>query len=169
LSSRRVSQRPVRVGDVGVVMDLSIHDIDIVRFLLKEEPVEVYAIAGSLKHVYEDYAHLTLKLPSAVGFIESNWLTPYKVRKLVVTCTEGIATLDYISQQLTIEDSSGSFTPSFKWEEPLKIELQSFVSALLSNKEFEVSGVDGYRAVRIAEAALRSASQGSPVKVSFSI
>jgi len=169
MSSRRVSMWPARVGDVGVVKDLAIHDIDVMRYLVEEEPFEVYAVAGSLRHTYEDYAHMVLKFPREVGFIESNWLTPHKVRKLIVTCTEGIVTLDYISQQVTIEDSSGTYTPSYRWEEPLKLELQSFVSSLLNNRGFEVDGVDGYRALCIAEAALRSASLGSAVSVLYDI
>lgn len=168
LSSRRVSMWPVRIGDVGVVKDLAIHDIDVMRFLLNKEPTEVYAVAGSLRHTYEDYAHIILKFASKeAGFIEANWLTPHKVRKLIVTCTEGIITLDYITQQVTIEDSRGSHTPAFQWQEPLKLELQSFVNSLLENRKFEVDGKDGYRALSIAEAALKSAVQGSSVKVGY--
>ena len=167
MSSRRVSMWPVRIGDVGVVKDLAIHDIDVMRYLTEDEPLEVYAVAGKLRHVYEDYAHIVLKFPREVGFIESNWLTPHKVRKLIVTCTDGIVTLDYITQEVTIEDSAGTHIPSFKWEEPLRLELQSFVTCLLKGRRFEVDGEDGYRALCIAEAALRSAFQGSTVKVSY--
>ncbi len=168
MSSRRVSMWPVRIGDVGVVKDLAIHDIDVMRYLLNKEPVEVYAVAGSLRHSYEDYAHIVLRFePREVGFIESNWLTPHKVRKLVVTCTDGLITLDYITQQVKIEDSSGIYTPSYTWQEPLKLELQSFIEALLEEKPFVVDGVDGYRSLCIAEAALKSAFDGCVVRISF--
>lgn len=169
MSSRRVSAWPARVGDVGVVKDLAVHDLDVMRYLADEEPREVYAVAGRLKHAYEDYAHIVLKFPSEVGFIEANWLTPRKVRRLTVTCTEGIVTLDYITQEVAVEDEAGMRIPPFKWEEPLKLELQSFVSALLRGGGFEVDGVDGYRALCLAEAALRSASSGSAVEVRYSL
>lgn len=167
-SSKRVSMWPTRVGDVGVVKDLAIHDVDVMRYLLNKEPMEVYAIVGSLKRSFEEYAHIILKFPPReVGFIESNWLTPYKVRKLIVTCTGGIITLDYITQQVTIDDSRGSYTPYFQWEEPLRLELQNFVNSLLRKEKFEVEGRDGYRALRIVEDALTSASQRTPVKIIY--
>lgn len=168
LHSRRTSEPP-SYSDVGVVLDLAVHDIDVVRYLLGEEPSEVYAVASRLRRAHEDYACLILKSPSAAVLVEASWTSPRKERSLAVYCSGGAIYLDYASQRLTIEDPSGSFTPSLRQEELLKAELQSFVSSLLSGVRPEVDGVDGYRAVCVAEAALRSASLGAPVRVSYSL
>jgi len=82
-TAKRVSKWPQRIGDVGVVKDTAIHDIDIMRFIFNEEPVAVYARAGTLQHEkFEDYAQIMLAFPNnKTAFLEANWLTPYKVRK----------------------------------------------------------------------------------------
>ncbi len=168
ISTRRVSRWPQRIGDVGVIKDLAIHDIDIVRYLTNDEPLEVYAIAGSLRHTYEDYANIVMKLGNGVvAFIEANWLTPRKIRSLTITGSEGVITLDYITQEITIENSEYLIKPSVKWEEPLKRELMHFVEAISEDKNFKVTAIDGYKALLIAEASLASATTGKPVKVKY--
>jgi len=52
--TRHVSRRPLRIGDVGVVKDLAIHDIDIVNQLFEEMPRSVFASAGNIAHSFED-------------------------------------------------------------------------------------------------------------------
>jgi UDP-N-acetylglucosamine 3-dehydrogenase len=81
-TAKRVSKWPQRIGDIGVVKDTAIHDIDIVRFLFNEDPISVYARAGSLQHErFEDYAQIMLAFSNGKSaFLESNWLTPYKIR-----------------------------------------------------------------------------------------
>ncbi|MCX8171626.1 MAG: Gfo/Idh/MocA family oxidoreductase, partial [Candidatus Bathyarchaeota archaeon] len=141
--------------------------IDVIRYLLNEEPVAVYARAGCLRHKnFEDYAQIMLSFSSGKSaFIESNWLTPYKVRKLTITGSEAIINLDYITQEITIETSGETLTPRYEWEEPLKKELQHFVSCILSDEEPLVTGVDGLRALKIAEAALKSAAEGRIIHI----
>jgi len=167
-TARRVSKWPQRIGDIGVVKDTAIHDIDIVRFLFNEDPSIVYARAGSLQHKdIEDYAQIMLAFSSGKSaFIEANWLTPYKIRKLIVTGSEAIISLDYITQEMTIETSGQTLTPRFDWEEPLKLELQDFVNAILDDRKPSVSGIDGVKALKVAEAALKSAGSGRVVRIS---
>lgn len=170
ISSKRVSRWPVRIGDVGVVKDLAIHDVDIMRFLTNKDPVEVYAIAGRIHHKYEDYANIILKfkgLPTA--FIEVNWLTPRKTRKLIVTGSDGIITLDYITQEITIANSNGAFTPTTEWKEPLKRELDHFIKVILGEEKPIVNGRDGLIAVYICEMILKSASTGKVLELKPSI
>ena len=60
-TAKRVSQWPERIGDVGVVKDTAIHDIDVMRFISNEDPVTVYAKMGSMSHKkFEDYAQIML-------------------------------------------------------------------------------------------------------------
>lgn len=164
--AHRVSRYPLRISDVGVVKDLSIHDADIVRKLFDSEPVEVYAAAGNIAHNFEDYANIVLRFPgNRSAFIESNWLTPHKIRRLILTGSEGLITVEFITQEITVENDKGRYQPFLPREEPLTLELESFVRAVLEDEEPVVSGEDGLQALRICEAALESAREGRPVRL----
>jgi UDP-N-acetylglucosamine 3-dehydrogenase len=166
-TARRVSEWPERIGDVGVVKDLAIHDIDITRYLLCGDPVEVYAKAGSLRHKqFEDHAQILLTFKGGkTAFIEANWLTPYKIRKLTVTGSRAIMSLDYITQEITIETSGQTMAPRYEVKEPLKLELQHFANSILNDKEPIITGADGLKAVQVAEAVLKSAQIGTAIKL----
>jgi len=166
-TAKRVSEWPERIGDVGVVKDTAIHDIDITRYLFGEEPIAVYAKTGSMKHKkFEDYAQIMLTFEGGKSaFIESNWLTPYKTRTLVVTGSKAIMKLDYITQELTIEDAKKTIQPRYPWQEPLKLELQHFANCILKKEKPLITGTDGLKALQIAEAALKSSATGRAVKL----
>jgi len=166
-TAKRVSEWPERIGDVGVVKDTAIHDIDVIRYLFNEEPGAVYAKTGSMKHrKFEDYAQIMLTFESGKSaFIESNWLTPYKTRTLVVTGSKAIMKLDYITQDLTIEDVKETVQPRYPWQEPLKLELEHFANCILEKEKPLITGIDGLRALQIAEAALESSAKGRVVKL----
>jgi len=166
-TAKRVSEWPERIGDVGVVKDLAIHDIDVIRYLFDEEPNAVYAKTGSMKHRrFEDYAQIMLTFESGKSaLIESNWLTPYKTRTLVVTGSKAIMKLDYITQELTVEDAKETLQPRYPWQEPLKLELQHFANCVLKKEKPLITGMDGLRALQIAEAALKSSAAGKAVKL----
>ncbi len=166
-TSRRVSEWPERVGDVGVVKDSAIHDIDMMRYIFDEDPKTVFAKTGKLRHKrFEDYAQIMLTFNHGkTAFIEANWLTPYKVRKLIVTGSKGIVTLDYLSQEIVIETEEKTFIPRYKWEEPLKRELEHFVECVRKNKQPLASGLDGLKALIICEAVLKSAVKGKSVNL----
>jgi UDP-N-acetylglucosamine 3-dehydrogenase len=166
-TAKRVSEWPERIGDVGVVKDLAIHDIDITRYLFGDDPIAVYAKTGNMKHkLFEDYAHIMLTFKDGRNaFIESNWLTPYKTRVLVVTGSKAIVKLDYITQELTIEDAKETVQPRIPWQEPLKLELQHFANCVLGREKPLITGDDGLKALKIAEAALKSSRTGRLVKI----
>jgi len=166
-TSKRVSEWPERLGDVGVVKDTAIHDIDVMRYIFNEDPVAVYAKTGSMKHAkFEDYAQIMLTFEDGKSaFIESNWLTPYKTRTLTVTGSEVIMKLDYITQELTIEDAKETVQPRYPWQEPLKLELKHFANCILKKEKPLITGMDGLRALQIAEAALKSSAAGRVVKL----
>ena len=166
-TAKRVSQWPERIGDVGVVKDTAIHDIDVIRFISNEDPIGVYAKTGSMKHrKFEDYAQIMLSYKDGKSaFIESNWLTPYKTRTLTVTGSEAIMRLDYMTQDLWIEDPKENWQPRYPWQEPLKCELQHFADCIAEKKKPLITGVDGLRALQIAEAALRSSMKNKAIKL----
>ncbi len=166
-TAKRVSQWPERIGDVGVVKDTAIHDIDVMLYLFNEEPTTVYAKTGSMKHTkFEDYAQIMLTFKGGKSaFIESNWLTPYKTRDLTVTGSEAIMKLDYITQEVTIEDAKETVQPRYPMQEPLKLELQHFARCVLKKEKPMITGLDGFKALKIAEAALRSSASGKIVEL----
>lgn len=98
----------------------------------------------------------SMKAGGSLVFLEANWLTLYKVRKLTVTGSEAI---------ITIETSSRTLIPRYEWEEPLKLELRHFVDSVLRNDEPEVKPTDGVKALKIAEAVLESAEKNRLVEL----
>ena len=166
-TAKRVSQWPERIGDVGVVKDTAIHDIDVMRYISGEDPISVYAKTGSMMHrKFEDYAQIMLTFEDGKSaFIESNWITPYKTRILTVTGSEAIMRLDYITQELWIENAKENLQPRFPWQEPLKLELQHFADCVLENKKPMITGADGLEGLKIAEAALRSSEKKRAIKL----
>ena len=157
-TGRRVARWPIRIGDVGVVKDTAIHDIDAMRYLLEEEVSAVFAQTGSLRtHSYEDYAEIMLRFKEGTtGFIDANWLTPRKVRTLIITGSDATINLDYITQEITLENSQRLVKPFTPWAEPLKLELENFITTILRDTEEAPSGEDALKAIRVCDAALRS-------------
>jgi UDP-N-acetylglucosamine 3-dehydrogenase len=166
-TARRVSQWPERIGDVGVVKDTAIHDIDVMRYIFNEDPITVYAKTGCMRHIkFEDYAQIMLTYRDGKSaFIESNWLTPYKTRLLTVTGSGAIMRLDYMTQELWIEEPKENLQPRYPWQEPLKLELQHFADCILEKKKPLITGVDGLKALQVAEAALRSSAKNRAIKL----
>lgn len=166
-TAKRVSQWPERIGDVGVVKDTAIHDIDVMLYLFNQDPIAVYAKTGNMKHKkFEDYAQIMLTFEGRKSaFIESNWLTPYKTRILTATGSEAIMKLDYITQELTVEDATQTMQPRYPIQEPLKLELQHFANCILKKEKPLVTGLDGLKALRIAESAIKSSSTDRIVKL----
>ena len=164
LFARRVGRWPDRVGDVGVVKDSAIHDLDLARYVFGGEPVSVYGRVGSLGHRFEDFAEITLVFPGVrTAFIESNWLTPRKIRRMTVTGKEGVVDLDFLSQEVVLENAGGATRLGGGCVEPLALELEHFVDYVLGEVDPRVTGVDGLRALELAESALRSSSTGEVV------
>lgn len=176
ISSRRVSSFPSRIHDVGVVMDLGIHDIDVLRYLVGSSVVSVYARGGMMINPkYEDHANIMMEFEDGtLGLVEVNWLTPMKVRNVSMTCSNGYAQMDYMNQSLEfataqfddVDPSNMSQIPMeldthhfvVKKTEPLKRELESFVRAAGSSSKAEVDGWDALENVRVCTAALHSLS-----------
>jgi len=166
-TGRRVARWPVRIGDVGVVKDTAIHDIDAMRYLLEDEVAAVFAQTGSLRtHAYEDYAEIMLRFKrGATGFIDANWLTPRKVRTLIINGSDATISLDYITQEITLENSERLVKPHTPWAEPLKVELENFMTTVLRDTNEAPSGEDAIKAIRICDAALRSGNSKALVSL----
>lgn len=166
-SAKRVGPFPPRIKDVGVTIDLAIHDLDVMYYLFSEPVAEIYCTMGSIleKCEFEDHAEIMTKFKSGItGMLEANWLTPYKRRELEITGTDGIISLDYIDQSINV---FGKFAQDVQinQEEPLKEEIKSFLSSISNDEEPEITGEDGIYALRVVLAAMKSARDHSPVKI----
>ena len=166
-TAKRVSQWPERIGDVGVVKDTAIHDIDVMRFISGADPISVYAKIGNMRtKKFEDYAQIMLTYSDGKSaFIETNWLTPYKTRTLTVTGSDAIMRLDYITQELLIEQQTQNIQPRYPFQEPLKAELQHFVACIVEKKKPIVTGEDGVRALTVATAAIESSAKNKAIQI----
>jgi UDP-N-acetylglucosamine 3-dehydrogenase len=183
ISSRRVSSFPTRIHDVGVIMDLAIHDVDVIRFLTGSKIVAVYARGGKMNNSrYEDYANILMELENGTtGIVEANWLTPMKVRKVSLTCLNGFAQMDYTDQSLefstaqmqNVDLSNMSHIPMeldthhivVRKEEPLKRELESFVKATSASSKAEIDGWDALNNITVCASALQSLESNKRVKI----
>jgi UDP-N-acetylglucosamine 3-dehydrogenase len=178
IASRRVSSYPPRVENIGVIMDLGIHDIDILRYLVDDKVTSVYTLASTAGNnfggrKFENHANILIDFKSDVsGFIEVNWLTPMKVRTVSLTCSNNFAVMDYSDQSLEISSSSlmeydiGDLFQlpqkydirmiQVKREEPLKLELQDFINAVENKTNTKITGEDAIETIKIARAAVES-------------
>ncbi|WP_295723081.1 Gfo/Idh/MocA family protein [uncultured Methanobrevibacter sp.] len=164
-SAKRVGPFPPRIKDVGVTIDLAIHDLDVMYYLFDEDVKKVYASMGSIleKCEYEDHAEIMVNFAGGMaGMLEVNWLTPYKRREISITGTAGIISVDYIDQSI---DVHGKFAQDIEIEhkEPLGEELSSFLNAVKNNEKPVITGEDGLNALKMVIAANKSSKSKQPI------
>jgi len=166
MSSKRVGPYNPRIRDVGIIVDLGVHDIDIMSFLLEEKVKTVYATGGKRIHPFEDYATILMTFGNTcTGLIDTNWHTPHKVRSLTVVADKGIAEVDYIDQKLILYDKEWEKDAKIERKEPLAIELDCFINYLKKNTEPPVSGEEGLHALQVAISAIDSYMANKIVKI----
>ncbi len=153
----RVGPFPPRMGEVGVVIDLAVHDIDIIRHLTGAEIVEVQPQLARTRAEREDTALLQFRLDNGViAHIATNWLTPYKTRTLQVATRTKFVVADLITRQVTEyfgQQPDGSYSTRMlnSWPaEPLRKELEAFVHAIRTGEAPAVTGEDGLRNLEVA-------------------
>ncbi|MBX9575551.1 MAG: Gfo/Idh/MocA family oxidoreductase [Caulobacteraceae bacterium] len=153
----RVGPFPPRMGEVGVVIDLAVHDIDIIRHLTDSEIVEVQPQVARTKAEREDTALLQFRLANgAIAHITTNWVTPYKTRTLQVATPNKFVVADLMTRQVTEyfgqqPDGSYSTRGVMSWpNEPLKKELEAFAHAIRTGETPAVTGEDGLRNLEVA-------------------
>ena len=177
-------------SDVNVIWDLAVHDISIIQYILKEDPVAVSATG--ISHVPnrpENMAHLALLFQSnCVAHISVNWLSPVKVRQAFVGGTRKMIVYDDLepTEKIKVYDKgiilNGSeenahqfrigyragdmWAPHLAATEALQTEAEHFVECIATGRAPISNGLSGLRVVEILEAASRSiAAQGKPVSL----
>ena len=153
----RVGPFPPRMGEVGVVIDLAVHDSDIIRHLTGSEGVEVQSLLGHAHASREDSALLQFRMANdVIAHITTNWVTPYKTRTLQVATKNRFIVADLITRQVTEyfgQQPDGSYSTRMlnSWPaEPLKKEHEAFVHAIRTGETAAVSGEDGLRNLEVA-------------------
>ncbi len=166
MSARRVGPHNPRIRDVGIIMDLGVHDIDTISYLYNEKAESVYAIAGNgFQDSHEDHAGILMRFgKNRAGMIDVNWLTPHKVRQLTVVGTDGVAYLDYIAQTLELHDGDWVRSAKVEEKEPLVNELEYFIGTV-GNRRERIFEDDGRYVLKTALAAIQSYREGRLVEV----
>ena len=185
LLARRLGPFPPRIRDVGVILDLATHDLDVMRYLTGSDVVHVSAETQRRVHdAHEDMVLALVRFANdAVGVLDVNWLTPTKVRELSVTGERGMYLVNYLTQDLYFYENSsvtratwdGATTPIGVSEgamtrlvvrkaEPLKLEYEDIFRALRTGSDVTVTGRDGLAVLEAAHqlVAVANADQHSP-------
>jgi len=159
---QRLGSFSARSLDIDVVLDLMIHDLDIIMALIKDE---VKVIRSSGIHVLSDkidIANARLEFASGcIATLTASRVHQGKVRKLRIFEPTSYYSIDYIDQEVKVFPLNGRQTDiktlKIKKEEPLKKELQNFFRCIIDGKKRKVTGAEGLRALRLAYSVLEEA------------
>ncbi|MDY0386647.1 MAG: UDP-N-acetylglucosamine 3-dehydrogenase [Methanolobus sp.] len=166
ISTTRVGPYNPRIRDVGVILDIGVHDIDVISYLYGRPVNQVYAVAGADIHSFEDHATIHMRLDNEFsGLVEVNWLTPHKIRKLTAVGVDGVAYLDYIDQSVELHDSNWVRKAKIESKEPLKNELQYFIDCINKGKKPEPCATDGKHALKVSLAAISSYKEAKLIEI----
>jgi UDP-N-acetylglucosamine 3-dehydrogenase len=153
----RVGPFPPRMSNVGVVIDLAVHDIDLIRWFTDSDIIEVQPQLSSAVAEREDIALLQFRTASGVlAHINTNWLTPFKARNVTVATRGKYVMGDLLTRQVTEcfgFQPDGSYSMrhlSVGHAEPLRAELMSFVNAIATDTPPPVTGEQGVASLEIA-------------------
>src|SRR6187401_885550 len=153
----RVGPFPPRMSNVGVVIDLAVHDIDLIRWFTDSEITEVQPQLKSAVAEREDIALLQFRTASGVlAHINTNWLTPFKARNVTIATRNKYVMGDLLTRQVTEcfgFQPDGSYSMrhlSVGHAEPLRAELMAFASAIADNKPPAVTGEEGVASLEVS-------------------
>jgi UDP-N-acetylglucosamine 3-dehydrogenase len=164
----RVGPFPPRMSNVGVVIDLAVHDIDLIRWFTDSDIVEVQPQLSNAIAEREDIAMLQFRTASGVlAQINTNWLTPFKARSVTVATRNKYIMGDLLTRQVT---ECFGFQPDCSYSmrhlsvghaEPLRAELQAFFSAIRHSQRPAVTGEEGVASLEIAIRCLEGSAMSS--------
>jgi UDP-N-acetylglucosamine 3-dehydrogenase len=166
ISNLRVGQLNQRIFDVGIVLDLGTHDIDMISHLYGRRAESVYCVGLRKVGNFEDHASLLLKFPGGrTGIIETSWLMPYKVRKMLVTGEKGFLLADLVTRKIVLMEDKFIEEIPCEEEEPLKRQLRSVVDSILNGAPPAVGADDSTYTLAVALASVESYRTNSVVQI----
>ncbi len=159
----RVGPFPPRMSNVGVVIDLAVHDIDLIRWFTDSDIVEIQPQTSSAVAEREDIALLQFRTASGVlAHINTNWLTPFKARTIHIATRDKYLIGDLLTLQVTEcfgFQPDGSYSMrhlSVGYAEPLRSELVAFVNAIRKGETPAVTGEEAVASLEIATRCLEA-------------
>jgi predicted dehydrogenase len=160
---QRLGSFSSRSLDIDVVLDLMIHDLDIIMAMIKDEVSTIRATGIHVLSEKIDIANARLEFRSGcVATLTASRVHQGKVRKLRIFEPTVYYSIDYIDQEVKIFPLDRSQTDvktlRIQKEEPLKRELNNFLDCIRLGKTSKVSGQEGLRALRLAHSVLKEAS-----------
>ncbi|MBI2654847.1 Gfo/Idh/MocA family oxidoreductase [Candidatus Woesearchaeota archaeon] len=170
ITARRVGTAGSPIVYGNIMIDLAIHDIDIINFLLdrKSPDKSLCFIGKSAITNREDYADIILRYGPTNAMIHVNWITPIKIRVLSINGSKAYAELNYITQELKLYkmsytkqyNSFGEFILNYskvdeiridvEKDEPLKLEIKSFLDCIKNGRQQPVTIDQSLDALEIA-------------------
>jgi UDP-N-acetylglucosamine 3-dehydrogenase len=157
----RVGPFPPRMSNIGVVIDLAVHDIDLIRWFTDSEIIDVQPQVSSAVAEREDIALLQFRTASGVlAHINTNWLTPFKARNITIATRGKYVMGDLLTRQVTEcfgFQPDGSYSMrhlSVGHAEPLRAELTAFIDSLRLGEAPPVTGEEGVASLEIATRCL---------------
>jgi|694.fasta_scaffold11483_6 UDP-N-acetylglucosamine 3-dehydrogenase len=179
IDTKRIGPTPIRISDVGVIMDLATHDIDITRYLSGSEyhKISVFKNESSNRKI-ENLTSANCRLKNGVISNHlTNWISPRKKREIFITTEKGVLEINTLSSDLIYYNSDHRFIEhaelsyfkgisqgeivsfSFERKEPLQVEHEEFIKSLCKKKSDTVLPNDALNTVQVAEVFLNSANQ----------
>ncbi len=155
IEAHRLSPFPGRSTDIGVVMDLMIHDLEIILHLVRSPVTSVDAVGVPVLSKGEDIANARIRFANGcVANLTTSRISPEKLRKIRVFQDDAYLSLDYMKQEGEIyKRLEGKITrdkiPVMKGE-PLKNQLAEFVMNVRENTDPRVAGAHGFEALKLA-------------------
>ena len=155
IECHRLNLFPNRSLDIGVVMDLMIHDIDIILGLVKSPIKDIQAVGINVLTDKEDIANARLTFANGcVCNVTASRISPEVTRKIRLFTKNAYISLDYAKQEANMysKDERGIHKRNIpiEKEEPLKKELEHFLDCVREDQRPKVSGVEGREALKVA-------------------
>jgi len=164
---KRCSPPPKRRMGSNVVLDLMIHDIDVLNYVFESMPEPAWAAGGaSISREFEDWCVAFCKLGGVNCLLSANTITQKKIRTISVTCNDAYIQADYIDQSI---DIYRNYVPAFvegkqgieykqeysldkvgiRRQEPLRLELETFIDCLHGGEPV-ANGEDGLANLKVS-------------------
>ncbi len=154
-----------RVAGIGVVLDLMIHDLDIVQFLVGKSVEKVEAFGAKVLSEHEDIAKVRLQFEGGcVADLSASRISLEKYRRIRVFQKDAYLSLDYAAPHLKIYRKKSAVVkslrdieivkPRLSTQDPLSLELNHFLDCVKARKEPWVSGHHGRSALELAHRVL---------------
>ena len=155
IECHRLAQFTGRSLDVGVVLDLMIHDIDIVLGLVGSSIKKIESVGINVLTQFEDIANTRISFKNGcIANLTASRVSDEAMRKIRIFQKDTYISLDYKEAQASVYRKSGAMIAKenlpIEKEQPLQKELESFIECVITRKEPLVSGAVAKEAVRVA-------------------